>query len=63
MVLFGGIFEITKELNDVILYDFAQNKWVTLFEESYSPKKLPTDYSFVEENSPNDRSPKKNGSP
>jgi N-acetylneuraminic acid mutarotase len=62
MVLFGGIFEITKELNDFMLYDFNANKWVTLFEESASPKKLPSDMSF-EESSPHERSPKKGGSP
>ncbi len=44
MVLFGGIYEITKELNDFYLYDFQENKWVTLFEESMSPKKLPSEF-------------------
>ena len=39
MVIFGGIFEITKELNDFHLYDFRKNRWITLFEETYSPKK------------------------
>jgi len=31
MVLFGGIFEITKELNDFMLFDFRTNRWVTVF--------------------------------
>lgn len=62
MVLFGGIYEITKELNDFMLYDFSANRWVTLFEESASPKKLPSDMSF-EEGSPHERSPKKGVSP
>lgn len=37
MVVFGGIYEITKELNDLHLFDFTKKRWVTLFEESYSP--------------------------
>jgi len=40
MVLFGGIYEITKELNDFYLFDFESNKWLTLFEETISPKKI-----------------------
>lgn len=31
--IFGGILEITKELNDVLLYDISNNKWITLFGE------------------------------
>lgn len=40
MVIFGGLFEITKELNDAHLYDFAHNKWIPFFEESgaFSPR-------------------------
>lgn len=37
MVIFGGIFEITKELNDLHMFDFAKQRWVTLFEETSSP--------------------------
>lgn len=52
MTLFGGIYEITKELNDFHLYDFKRNKWITLFEETYSPKKGgPNDY-FMDASSP-----------
>lgn len=40
MIIFGGIYEITRELNDFYLYDLKQNKWVTLFEESGSPSKI-----------------------
>ena len=40
MILFGGIYEITKELNDLHIFDFSKNTWVTLFEESNSPLKL-----------------------
>lgn len=39
MVIFGGIYEITKELNDFHLFDFRKNRWITMFEESYSPKR------------------------
>ena len=34
MLVFGGIFEITKELNDTHLYDFKNNRWLALFEET-----------------------------
>jgi DNA topoisomerase IA len=37
MVVFGGIYEITKELNDLHIFDFTKKKWITLFEESNSP--------------------------
>lgn len=37
MVIFGGIFEITKELNDLHMFDFSKNRWITLFEETVSP--------------------------
>lgn len=59
MLLFGGIFEITKELNDLYLYDFKQNRWITVFEESCSPKKLSPDNSIMDDSSPAGRSPKK----
>mmetsp|Transcript_29024 Transcript_29024/g.21599 ORF Transcript_29024/g.21599 Transcript_29024/m.21599 type:complete len:116 (+) Transcript_29024:881-1228(+) len=63
MVMFGGIFEITKELNDFMLYDIAENKWITLFEESVSPKKLPREYHMMDDGSPGEKSPKKSNSP
>ena len=31
--VFGGIFEVTKELNDFHLYDIANNTWIQLFAE------------------------------
>ena len=31
LCVFGGIFEVTKELNDCHMYDIAQNRWITLF--------------------------------
>ena len=33
MIIFGGIFEITRELNDMHIYDIKNNRWVALFEE------------------------------
>ena len=37
MILFGGIFEVTKELNDCHLYDIGSNRWITLFMEKKEP--------------------------
>ena len=37
MIVFGGIYEVTKELNDLSLFDLRQKKWITLFEETHSP--------------------------
>jgi len=48
MIVFGGIFEITKELNDVHLFDFKKSRWITLFEETSSPRKVFNDgYSGI----------------
>jgi hypothetical protein len=40
MIIFGGLYEITKELNDCYLYNFEDNCWLSFFEESgaFSPK-------------------------
>ena len=50
MVIFGGIYEITKELNDLYMFDFAKRKWITVFEESNSPVRGGRDgsHSFAE---------------
>lgn len=47
IAVFGGIFEITRELNDCHLYDIKSNKWFNLFEETgpASPKRLRDDSS------------------
>ena len=37
MGIFGGIFEVTKELNDLHLYDIANNRWICLFNEKTEP--------------------------
>lgn len=37
LILFGGIFELTKELGDCFAYDTKTCTWYTLFEEFDSP--------------------------
>lgn len=43
MIIYGGIVEITKELNDMHIFDMVNNKWICLFEEINSPKKARAD--------------------
>lgn len=33
MLIFGGILDITKELDDMMLFDLERNQWANLFEE------------------------------
>jgi hypothetical protein len=44
MVIFGGIFEVTKELDDMHAFNLKTNRWTAWFEEysgsSHSPSKL-----------------------
>ena len=42
MLIFGGIFEVTKELNDLLAYNFATGNWVILFEELGPANNSPT---------------------
>ena len=37
MVIFGGYYEVTKELNDLFLFDFVHHKWIEIFREVDSP--------------------------
>jgi len=46
MVLFGGIFEITKELNDMPLFDFSNRRWVYLYEENKDSSPVKTGGNF-----------------
>lgn len=41
MFIFGGIFELTKELNDMVIFDFSTRKFceVDSSYEPYSPEK------------------------
>lgn len=33
MIVFGGIHEVTKELDDMFLFDFRNRRWILFFEE------------------------------
>ena len=35
LVIFGGIWDVTKELNDLHLYNFAENNWTTIIEPRF----------------------------
>ena len=43
MIIYGGIEEITKELNDLHIFNLHENKWMCLFEEINSPKRIRDD--------------------
>lgn len=38
LVIFGGIWDVTKELNDLHLYSFSRNQWITLQSSANSPQ-------------------------
>ena len=40
MVIYGGIFEVTKELNDMHVFDMEEEIWTCLFEELNSTVKM-----------------------
>ena len=37
LVIFGGIWDVTKELNDLHLYSFSRNMWMTVQASANSP--------------------------
>lgn len=39
MLVFGGILEVTKEMNDVCAFSISQKRWVYLCEDLQSPVK------------------------
>jgi hypothetical protein len=39
MIIYGGIYEVTKELNDMHIFDLKNEQWICLFEELNSPQK------------------------
>lgn len=39
MIVYGGIYEVTKELNDMHVFDIVNERWMCLFEEINSPIK------------------------
>jgi hypothetical protein len=45
MVIFGGILEVTKEINDMYAYDFQSKEWKIIYKES-KVKKLKIDTKF-----------------
>jgi|APCry1669189768_1035252.scaffolds.fasta_scaffold66620_1 hypothetical protein len=44
MIIYGGIYEVTKELNDMHVFDIINQKWLCLFEEINSPVKQNNNY-------------------
>jgi hypothetical protein len=32
MIVFGGILDVTKELDDMMIYDLEKKRWTQLFE-------------------------------
>jgi N-acetylneuraminic acid mutarotase len=38
LVIFGGIWDVTKELNDLHLYSFKENQWITVQTSANSPQ-------------------------
>lgn len=42
MMIFAGIFEITRELNDSYLFDIATQKWSLFFSDKESEEASPT---------------------
>ena len=40
LVIFGGILEVTKELNDLYAYAFVQNKWTVLQEDPFGSPRM-----------------------
>ena len=37
MIIYGGILEVTKELNDMHVFNLQSERWICLFEELNSP--------------------------
>lgn len=39
MFVFGGILELTKELNDLSVFDFTTEKWIKAVEDPFAEEK------------------------
>lgn len=39
ILVFGGILEVTKELNDVQVFVIKEQKWIQIYEDFFSPSK------------------------
>lgn len=37
MVIFGGLFELTKELNDLYVFDLKNHQWIKIFDDADCP--------------------------
>jgi N-acetylneuraminic acid mutarotase len=48
LVIFGGIYEVTKELNDVCAFSLSQKRWVPLCEAMGSPVKKKKSSMFLD---------------
>jgi len=48
LVIFGGIWDVTKELNDLHLYSFSQNRWITVIEPANSPARSPAKHGLLQ---------------
>lgn len=53
MIIFGGIFEVTRELNDVLAFSIPQMRWVSLCEAMGSPMRKTK--TLLRNDSPNPR--------
>ena len=42
MIVYGGIFDICKELNDMHIFDLKAERWLCFFEELHSPQAPPS---------------------
>ena len=38
MLVFGGFYDITKELNDMYLFDFENEAWIQIFQDDVGVK-------------------------
>lgn len=43
LIIFAGIHEVTKELDDLAVYSFKKQKWIHLFKEPVPQKTQTTD--------------------
>lgn len=48
MMIFAGIFEITRELNDAYLFDIETKKWSILFKDSEQAEASPSKSIYLQ---------------
>ena len=49
MIVFAGIHEVTKELDDMVLFNFKTLKWITIFKEGSNNRQ--NEANFLAQNS------------